>query len=465
MTAHLLAAILVRRPQHVMASALRVRPLVAESANRIELLFGDGLNARPPQLPDNAALWKRLDAADRSGDHSAINDRDWRDSPWCGWQTEGSAIPLFRRPKFARHYCRWIKGRRRQGDYRRLVQGWLLNFDRENPSPFAATLIVPACTLWPDWLWARRHASLELFDADNGPANLASQVLDDLRPVREVLRERGLGDWLQTGGYAEAAFAAALGDLPRRLQMSVDEARGLDLVRRILDWAESSAGDLQFPGLRKQLVEALLIPWQQAAPPKAVERTITSFLLKTCGDPRMQRARWNGVDETATNVFKRWLTGATLEAFVRVIERVAEKDHWKYRKAFWMGYYRAGHILDAWVALGPDAERIARQIDDLRGQSSRLVGQCQSNHCVLLLRIGNLVVADWSHNGKCRVWRDRQRHAPLLYRKQYDAGDLRVGADIEVVHQQASAGGWQRKIHDHICDLTGIRLSPSSYMP
>lgn len=465
MTPHLLSALSAALPERLKAIVLPATPLVAGAAANIELRFGDGINRRPPPQPDILALWKRLDAAERSENYAALSDKDWREAPWCGWRLEGNAIPLAKRPAFSRRYRQWIEGRQRKGDYRRLIQALLLHFDREDPPRSAAALIVKACTAWPEWLWAQRHVAHNMFDVERGPVNLAAQIMDESRPVRDVLRENGLGEWLQTGGYAEAAFAAALVDLPRRLRLGVSEARTLGLVQRSLEWAESSSGDLQFPRLRAQLVEALLIPWQQDAPPKAVERTITSFLLKTSGDPRMQRARWNGVNETATNVFKRWLTGATLEAFVRVIERVAERGHWKYRKAFWMGYYRAGHVLDAWVALGPDAERIARQLDDLKGQSSKLVGQRQSNHCVLLLRIGNLLVADWSHNGKCRVWREGQRYAPRLYRNQYDAGDLKAGADIEVVHQQSSAGAWQLKIHDHIRDLTGIRLSSSSYMP
>lgn len=341
----------------------------------------------------------------------------------------------------------------------------MLHFNCENPPRSAAALIIKACTVWPEWLWAQRHAAHDVFDVQNGPANLAGQVLDDTRPVREVLREHGLGEWLQTGGYAEAAFAAVLVDVPRRLRLSVSEARSLDLIRRTLEWGESSSGDMQFPSLRVPVAEAFLLPWLQAAPPKAVERTITAFLLKTFGDPRMQRTRWNGVNESATNVFKRWLTGETLEAFVRVIERVAERDHWKYRKAFWMAYYRAGHVLDAWVVLGPEAKIISRQFADLKGHSSELIRPQLSNHSVLLLRIGNLVVADWSHNGKCRMWREGDLYAPMLYRTRYEASDLRAATDFEVTHHSSSTGGWQLKIHDHIRDLTGIRLSFSSYMP
>lgn len=465
MTPHLLAAVLARRARHMAASRLRERLLIADAARGLELLLGDGISGQPPLQPDLPALWKRLDAAEKSGNYDAITSKDWRDSPWCFWHKEGDAVPLVKRPTFTRRYGAWIEARQRKSDYRRLIQALLLHFTPENPPRSAAALVIDACTKWPEWLWAQRHLAHDMFDVEKGPVNLASQVLDDTRPVREVLSDHGLGEWLQTGGYAEAAFAAMLSDVPRRLRIGVNEARSLDLVRRTLEWSESSSGDLQFANRRTQLAEALLLPWAQTTPTKAVEQTITPFLLKTFGDPRMSEIRWNGVDDSAVNVFKRWLTGATLEAFIRVIERVAEKDHWKYRQAFWMAYYRAGHVRDAWVALGPEAKIISRRFVDLSNQSAELVRPPLSNHSVLMLRIANLVVADWSHNGKCRIWLQNDQRAPALYRPRYEISDLRGASDFEVTHHGSSTGHWQRRIHDHIRDLTSIGLYSSKYMP
>lgn len=465
MTPHLLAAVLARRARHMAVSPLRKRPLIADAATGLELLLGDGISVRPPLQPDLPALWKRLDAAEKSGNYDAITSKDWRDSPWCFWHKEGDAVPLVKRRTFTLRYGAWIKARQRKSDYRRLIQALLLHFKPENPPRSAAALIIDACAKWPEWLWAQRHLAHDVFDVKEGPVNLGSQVLDDTRPVRDVLRAHGLGEWLQTGGYAEAAFAAMLSDVPRRLRLGVNEARSLDLVRRTLEWSESSSGDLQFPKRRTEVADALLLPWAQTTPTKAVERAITPFLLKTFGDPRMPGIRWNGVNDSSINVFKRWLTGATLEAFIRVIERVAEKDHWKYRQAFWMAYYRAGYVLDAWVALGTEAKTISRRSVDLSGQSAELVRPPLSNHSVVMLRIGNLVVADWSHNGKCRVWLPNDPRAPVLYRPRYETSDLRGASDFEVTHHGSSTGHWQRRMHDHIRNLTGIGLSYSQYMP
>lgn len=465
MTGHFLAALsaISRRPRT--ANPLPEKPLIAHAARTLESRFGDGNGSQPPLPPDLPTLWKRLDAAAQSNDYTALTDRDWRESPWCFWLRAADAELLAQRPSFMRRYAQWLEPRQRKSDYRRLVQAWLLNFNRNNPPHSAATVILDACAKWPEWLWAQRHTAHALFNVEQGPTQLANQVLEEPRPVRDILNDRGLGEWLQTGGYAETAFAALLADLPRRLDANANVVRTLDLVRRSLEWGQNKNGGLQFPKLQSQLAESLLLPWVRETPPKEIERMITDFLLKTLGDPRMERTRWSEVNDSAANVFKRWLTGATLEAFVRVIARVAETGHWKYRQAFWMAYYRAGHVLDAWVALGPTAKSMSRQFTDLQGQSADLIRPPLASHSVLLLRIGNLVVADWSHNGKCRIWRENDPFCPALYQRGYKAGALQKASDFEIAHHGSATGNWQRQIHNHIRDMTSITLPPSSYMP
>lgn len=464
MTGYLLEALAIpRRP--LRGGTLAQLPRIAAAVAALEVMFGDGGNYQPPPQPDLLALWKRLDAADRSECYSRLSNREWRDSPWCFWLAHGKAELLVQRASFLRSYSNWLKARRRKGDYRRLVQAWLLNFDRESPPILTAKLIVEACIRWPEWTWAQRHTAIALFDVKRGPANLASHALEQPLPVNDVLRANGLGEWLQTGGYAEAAFATLLLDLPRRLQGNTDETGALHLLQRTLEWGTNSPEKPQFPRLLSATAEALLLPWTGKPPAKALERTITIFLLRYLNDPRMYPTRWNDVSEAAKNVFKRWLMGATLEAFVDIIKRVAESGHWKYREAFWMSYYRAGHVTDAWIAMGPEGESLAGRTSDLRGQFAKLGGQRALNHCVLLLRVGDLTVADWSHTGKCRIWKQRTKGRPDLYKSRYDGDALRASADLEVVHQGSDSGRWQGQIHRYIRSITGIGISAQKYMP
>jgi len=46
---------------------------------------------------------------------------------------------------------------------------------------------------------------------------------------------------------------------------------------------------------------------------------------------------------------------------MRVLEQTAD-DIWSYRQKFWMAYYSAGHIQEAWLALGYQAAWIAKRL-------------------------------------------------------------------------------------------------------
>lgn len=470
MTGFLLAALSVVPRRRMTRSALPKQSKLAQAVVELEQRFGDGGNYKLPPQPDVLGLWKRLDAAETAHDYEAITDKDWRDSPWCVWLKVGDATTLAQRPSFARRYGRWIEARNRKPDYRRLVQAWLLHFNLESPPRSAATLILRACEQWPEWLWAQRHATYDLFDVKQGPPLLAERVLDDERSVSEVLQEHGLGEWLQTGGYANAAFAALLKDLPRRLRTSVSAARTQQWIERVITWSLRNEKELRFPTLNKALAESLLLPWVSSEPTAAVEKKLTAFLVTPpmLGDPRLHRARWNGIKPEASSVLERWLNRETLNAFIRIIKEATKgdavaKDHWQERRAFWMAYQDAEHIEKVWIALGPEAESIAHKHTNLNGQFGRLTKQRSMNHSVLLLRIGGLLIADWSHNGSCRIWRARSPNPPNfeLYESEYWGEELRVTCDMPAPHEigKRHNGDWQRVIHDFIYDETGITVS------
>lgn len=436
-----------------------------EKANlELELKFGDGGNYKPPPQPDVMTLWKKCVVAEEARDYSALSDRDWRNAPWCLWLKVGDVIPLVQRTSFTRAYGQWIQSRQFKGDYRLLVQAWLMYFSRSNPPRSSATLIIHACNQWPDWLWTKRHVLHQIFDVKHGPSLLAHRVLSEPELVWDVLRDHGLGEWLQTGGFSEAAFAELLTDLPRRLRTSVSEARTQQLIERTITWAQSQAGDLRFPELSAAIAEALLLPWINTNPPPAIEKQLVIFLIapSVMGDPRFQKTKWQGVKPEASSVLERWLNRETLNAFVRIIREATKhdpvaKDHWRARRAFWMAYHDAGHISKVWIALGRDAEDIARRHTNLQGQFGKLTKNPIANHSVLMLQIGSLLVTDWSHNGSCRIWTNTaaQRLKFKMYEPEYWGTELRTRANLEKAHQ----GDWQRVVHQFIYDETGILVS------
>jgi hypothetical protein len=158
---------------------------------------------------------------------------------------------------------------------------------------------------------------------------------------------------------------------------------------------------------------------------------------------------------------------ATLEQFLKVVDRVAAAHQWEYRRAFWNAYIEKGWVSNAWVAFASNGAAVARQIaaesgDNLMRRFASL-GGASSDQAVLLLQIGDLFVADWSHNGKLRIWRRGNVNSPKFDEPAYIAADLRSGSDFDIAHLPPD--GWQSRAESYIRRFTGLRLSPIEFMP
>jgi len=148
---------------------------------------------------------------------------------------------------------------------------------------------------------------------------------------------------------------------------------------------------------------------------------------------------------------------------------MALERHWVYRKAFWKSYFKGEYISDAWVVFGPTGAQIAEQAFHKTGDESwRSFSRFgrgsgfESNHAALILRIGDLVVVDWSHNGKCWIWNDSNPKAPSFYESGYGANQLRK-ARFGQVHGGSDRYSWQQKVAEHIRQHTGIEMTVTDY--
>jgi hypothetical protein len=91
------------------------------------------------------------------------------------------------------------------------------------------------------------------------------------------------------------------------------------------------------------------------------------------------------------------------------------------------------------------------------------LGGSGPDQAVLLLSIGDLIVADWSHNGRLRIWRKGNREAPEFSAPVYSAIELRKDSDFDTVH--IPADGWQSKAENYIRRYTGIKIAEHEYLP
>lgn len=307
--------------------------------------------------------------------------------------------------------------------------------------------------------------SISFFDPKEAPKRLAREFLFGVKGLTESMQELLLWDGFFGSDLGLEVFASALEIDPERLREWVCVSRLLDLERRM-------PARVVKTNQRVSFAEALLRPWRRGMPTEPHRSALVRLFVSQYGDPRVTSHaayQWHGVAEDAVSVLMRWLAGDSLRSFLRVLERTAD-DIWRYRQKFWMAYYDAGYIEEAWLVLGPDAKNVIADVShDLAMRYGVLDGGTEASQSVLLLRIGDLIFTEWSHNGSLRAYREGSAGAPTFYRAMYHAYDLRTHTSLdfhsgqnqnpELRHVHSQSGSWQRKARDFINRFTSVYLA------
>lgn len=309
--------------------------------------------------------------------------------------------------------------------------------------------------------------------AQDGPAQFGERLYAAQEPLA-LMERAGLVGPLAERGFVELAVGRMMDHVSRSLTMPNGIEQGV--TRWIGFFAgERSGGEgqLRFPGARIAIAEGFLRPFAQAEPPATLRHVLQSFLVDHYGDPRIRMTHWQGVGDDALGVMRSWLVESTLGDFFQLVREASTHDPdadrmWPYREAFWRAYLTRGVINEAWVVLGDDIATHA--VAFLEGQGNaygRLQhgGLARKTHAVLIMRIGDLVISEWSHTGKYRVWHDDNASAPRFYKQHYSRKDVTSNPDFDGSHHGARKGTWQAKLADLVMDWTSITVSQKEYMP
>jgi hypothetical protein len=206
-----------------------------------------------------------------------------------------------------------------------------------------------------------------------------------------------------------------------------------------------------------------------------VQKALTGTLVRKFDDPRIsdwpRLAGKNGEERKAAclSTIKRWLSIEYLDLFIRIIEETAVDHQFKPRKRFWLKYFEKGVISDLTLILANDATAVARRA---RGETSdseymkwASLNLALPNQSVLLMRIGDLVIAEWSHSGAMRFWKAGSKDAPEFHSKEYSASVLRnrsirvkVGGGYRDSIVHTPNGQWMSSASDAIEFHTGVRV-------
>ncbi|MBS2028784.1 MAG: hypothetical protein JST54_12860 [Deltaproteobacteria bacterium] len=279
----------------------------------------------------------------------------------------------------------------------------------------------------------------------------ASSVLTKLRLVPELERSGFMREvCTRVGAQAESELTTS--------NLSPDS------LQRVLELF-ATGSSLRFEMLRPTIAGHLLRPFRTRAAAGPIQQKIQSFILAHLGDPRLGSAKWAGVAESERDTLKRWLAQQSFELFFEVLDRTAQENHWRSRRAFWKEYLDAGVMTDVWLVLGRDAqELVSTRVSSASNATFRSnVDRAQS---ALLLRLrgrtgATLTIAEFSHQGSCRVWREPSARAPKLYQTEYSLTVLRAEADHRQPHHGNAQGTWQNELRTWLrryCAVDPLRV-------
>lgn len=315
--------------------------------------------------------------------------------------------------------------------------------------------------------------SLTYFRIHEAPSRIAVRLLSATEGLTAEVSRANLSPDVLATRLGLASFNAALSLLPAT--SSLAQTR----TERLLEWSRHLATPVERSPARAAFVEALLLPWCDAPPPERLKRQISETLIQRLGDPRAGRSRayhWRDVSQRALTVFTRWLAQDSLTEFIRILNETADET-WRYRERFWLACWHASLIQEAWLVLGSDATELVRAHARAGAALSNRHGVLRGaskQQSVLLLRIGDLLLVEWSHSGALRAYPVDTAGIPQLYGEHYHASDLRLPGSLdfhgglnqktELAHINSAQGIWQRKVRDFLRRHTGVFLTDAEIL-
>jgi EH_Signature domain len=410
---------LLQTPNGVFArvKARPIEPLALQRAGA--KLNGAAIQRNVERTPD---LQARIARAAASGDLPSLSRRDL----WEGCTVFlHPPMPPGRDAATSAAIVDEVQRLRRRAAFFSLIYAYLDAFDAADPDVERLGRQISRLSVsWP-WrsgdAWPYRAKKYALFDVGAAPRSISAAVLSSKLSTRDVLADAGLDtDGRRRGGLAEAAFRMACSDV-----CELSGPRAIPLQSRAVEWAEVGPDSMAFPASWPNFASALFQPWRSGEPPADHKRFLIDTAIAFAGDPRVREARWRPVPRECADVVMRWLTKASVEQFFEIVsETMTDRpDMWADRRRFWSAYLKANLIDAAWVVFGSDgarrADQAARRLSD-QGLSmfGRLAsgGGRSTEHAALIMKIGDLTVAEWSHSGSWNIWRRGDRDHPKLFR-------------------------------------------------
>jgi hypothetical protein len=423
-----------------------------------------------PAIDLNAVAGRFLDDLGRGQPPSAA---DWNKIAWCLWTTS---------PAIAQHdtalgalldrVVQAVLAERRRA-YRQLAAAYLADFAADRPSLDQISGVLRGYASVAGAPWDALQERYAVFDGAGAAEQLARLALDQRTSVQNVFEEAGVSGPLLGGEFVRAAHDEGL-----KIISKATVSAGSEHVLTIRRWSLRADQRLMFENSKAEVARAIVHPFGDRIPALAERDMVLSFITSQFGDPRVSSGKWIGMDDVA-RVLRRWLIGQSLRQFLDVVDRIAPDHMWKYRRAFWQAYYEADLLLNAWVVFGPDGAEQAKRAfgKDTPFGRFRTGGRRQilPGHAVLLLDFGPCIVADWSHSGRCNIWRNNDFTRPRTFNApSYMSDDIERALPKDSTERNLNRHGifshhgsanyvWQNRVAERLHELIGVRVPQTAY--
>lgn len=422
------------------------------------------------QIPSKSSLqqiYTRLKLAFETKDISSLSRYDINHSPWVLFDYFDKDKPLIKRWRFMRFYKKLTHD---VDNYRFIMafyNAYLVSYPYKEK--YINDLQSHLKTLFNSSENKKvARLSVEILRRNTLDTNAHVALSNNVIRTGKIeleLKNRGLLEGLSSSKFTLTFLNYYLKNFKANVT-SISFNQKMSLISSLLEFSELD-DKFRYPQLRIDTADSILMSLHHIQIQPDVKEALKTFFLTYYGDPRVELSGWHGVSDEARRVFQSWLVEKTMEDFFNLLSHVADTQsdsdrHWRYRKRFWNAYLKKGYIDEAWFALGNRAYEQAPNFIKGKHNYSSLSGG-DSRHSVLIMKIGDLILTEWSHSGSYRVWNSAQ-YAPVFYEKHYNRDDVISNCDHSGAHHGNETGGWQQRLSTHISDLTGLRVLSKDYM-
>jgi len=296
----------------------------------------------------------------------------------------------------------------------------------------------------------------KLLDISHVSSVLGKEILETNDPKSWLVDTLGLINPVAAYGLSLAALKGTMSELTER-NYELNEP----IVKKIQSWVTHD-NNYEFGEKCELVIDGMLLPCGNMTLDVNTKKCIENFLLKVFKDPRFLKNRntWLHVSEDAKKLFLGWLTKSSLDVFLRIIDDAAYATHWKHRREFWSRYIDGNYVDEAYVVLGPISIGMANRLyQETKDEAYKCCGEILNpslkDHSVLLLKMGNIVVSEGSHQKKVHVW-NNNKNAPEFYENEYVRFKLESKSDFNTHHD--IYGRWREKVGDFIKTNSGNRI-------